>query len=74
MNQTSSVTVESILQEHLEYSSYSAEESFTLSDILVEKDEIDDNKLRLDEIIDDKEWDDMFDDEGMFEDDEEGEE
>ena len=31
-------TIEAILSEDEEYSSYSAEESFTLSDILAEKD------------------------------------
>ena len=65
-------TIEAILSEDEEYSSYSAEESFTLSDILAEKDEIDDSRYLLKtEFLQKNEGDDFG---GMFSSSEEDEE
>lgn len=55
-----SYTVESILNERLDYSSYSAEESFTLSDILAEKDIFEEDLLIEEEVIEDGMFDDYF--------------
>lgn len=57
-----SYSVEEILNERIDYSSYSAEESFTLSDILAERDAVDEELLREEEIIEDGMFDDCFED------------